>query len=161
MTSAKDFRLLIMAQNKPNTTVSVVSSSATRYKITPEYQTLGNFSMTKQFTHKESSAVDTDLLDLLGSMSKGASSLFLVLKRGRNYKTNIVTLTEPVEPSKLSRAYRELNSLDLVKRLPTSVSVPSHDITLQYPKHTYMISPEYIRLNAKDEPLYLSLWNQL
>lgn len=149
-----------MAQTKQNTQVTVVSS-AQKYSITPVYSDLGKFSMTKQFTHRNSDISDMDLLDLLGTMSKGARDVFLLLKRNRDYSNNVSTIDSEISKSQLSRAYSELRGLNLVKRLPTTVPLDGSDISLKFKRGSYLINPEYIRLNQENSTTYTHVWNSI
>ena len=127
----------------------------------PVYSNRGAFSMTKQFTHKQSKPHEQDLLDLLGSMSKGARDLFLHLKSVRDYRTNIAVMGLPWNKSTLSRAYTELFKLDLVKKTKVTAPVEFNNVTINFPKNSYIINPTYIMLSERYADQAQAIWDSL
>jgi hypothetical protein len=139
-----------------NTTAITVNiqTSTKGVRITPEYSNRGRFSMTKQFNLKEvKDKRDPDLLDLLGSMSKGERDLFLLIKDHTSYKTNRATIdTKNLTVSQTNKRSKHLSGLiklDLVKKVNQGKLTNSNDEIIHVKVGTYMINPEYIKPSDK------------
>lgn len=90
-----------------------------------------------------------DLLDLLGSMSEGALSLFVKFKNTYDWKTgtsylltdkNILTDLQ----FKHLKCRRELHELGLVRRLMPGLYTCPSGTAYSITANTFMISPEYL-----------------
>lgn len=139
------------------TTVTILGGP--EYEIKRKQTQAKRFSMTRRFKMKYSKDNIPDLLDLLGLLSKGAMDLFLVIKCGADYKSNITVLDTSKESAsdrtRRNKLLRELRSHDLVRRVPRTVERDGVG-NITYPKNTVIVNPDYIRppLDLMDEVIH-------
>ncbi|ROQ37939.1 hypothetical protein EDB94_4135 [Marinobacter sp. 3-2] len=109
---------------------------------------------------------EPDLLDLLGSLSKGARDLFLEIKRNMDYRTYTATLPNKNLPrSEINRRSRAIDELrragnGLACRVPTKGVTSVAGVDQGFRPGTFMLSPYYIYPNHLYEKEIQNVWNQ-
>jgi hypothetical protein len=139
-----------MAKVKTETTISISSDvgSFKGLKILPNYSSSGKFTRMKQINSLNHQTDTPDLLDLLGSMSKGARDLFLIIKNSYNWRTG----TSLVDTEGLTRGQKvnrvkhlnELYGLTLLAKVPAGETHYPSGSSHTFKANTFIINPDYI-----------------
>lgn len=151
--------------NTTRSTISLDADEVAGVDLVKRYRKKRLFTSMRLINSLTNQQDSPDLLDLLGSMSKGARDLFLLIKNQMDYRTHIAFLESSElsrgQQNKRSAAYRELAELGLVRKLPATGLKNSTGIEMHFPIGNYMVSPEYIYPNDRflDEIEYL--WDQV
>lgn len=104
----------------------------------------------------------TDIFDLLDQVSKGAFSVFTVLKRRRNVNNNLATYStkdwSKTHRETFSRRLRELRRKGIVR--VARAKMVGQDLMRPYicKRQTYMINPDLLKCWDYDDANLL--WNQ-
>jgi hypothetical protein len=115
---------------------------------------------------KNSRDPEPDLLDLMGSLSKGARDLFLEIKLNMDYRTYTATLPNKNLPrSEINRRSRAIDELrragkGLACRVPTKGVSSIAGVEQGFRPGTFMLSPYYIYPNHLYEEEIQNVWNQ-
>ncbi len=130
--------------NLPNADDDLILSRRTKpTEIVPAYTCIGG-----NMVYKTKETSYPDLFEVLKNLSPSGTWFFWTLTEKRDLKTNIAVYdaVSPTEAQKITRAYKELFSLDIVKRIK---------------KQHYLINPK-VMLPEKGE--YVNVknhWNSL
>jgi len=107
----------------------------------------------------------TDVLDLLGQVSKSAFNMYIHLKRLRNEENNITTLPPTENHSDTvaqNRSLRELEKVGLIKKVKRNQLRNEELLEVTVPKRTYIINPIHIFPRTNEGfSLARHYWNQL
>lgn len=115
---------------------------------------------------KNSRDTEPDLLDLLGTLTKGARDLFLQIKCNLDYRTYMATLPNKNLPrsevNKRSRAIDELRraGTGLACRVPTRGLTNLSNVEQRVRPGTFMLSPTYIYPNHLYQEEIENYWYQ-
>ena len=111
------------------------------------------FSMTHRFNVADNSPLGVDdnaldILDLIDQLSTGARKLFIEIKLGMSWRTNIAILpaTELTkgQVNKRSQYSKELLTIGLARKVKCSELVNSEGRIVQLDKGAYMVNPTYM-----------------
>lgn len=156
-----------MSPKKRNSqTIEIVGAPAS-IELRPYYpRRQGRYTSISLIRVRNSRDPEPDLLDLLGSLSKGARDLFLEIKLNMDYRTYTATLPNKNLPrSEINRRSRAIDELrragnGLACRVPTKGVTSVAGVEQGFRPGTFMLSPYYIYPNHLYEEDIQNVWNQ-
>lgn len=108
---------------------------------------------------------EVDVIDKIIDASKGAQQLFKKLKLFRNPGNNMATLGKPKNKSEAvnrTKAFKELETLGLVKRVKVMQLRDSQNHIVEVPLSTYLINPCMLFPKTNEDfDQVMSYWNQI
>jgi hypothetical protein len=141
---------VVMARAKTETTISITGEQGSfkGLRILPNFTQSGKFTRMKQINSLNHRSGEPDLLDLMGSMSKGARDLFLQMKNAYNWRTGI----SQVDTEGLSRGQKvnrvkhlnELYGLGIASKVPAGETNYPSGASHTFKANTFIINPAYL-----------------